>query len=637
MTNESEILLKAYQIRLVEEGLLRLSQEGSIKGTLHTCLGQELISAVFSKMISIEDVVFSTHRSHGHFLATLNLPFELIAELSGKQDGVCEGIGGSQHLQHRNFFSSGIVGGLLPAGAGTAFVLKRASSTGIAVNFLGDGALGEGIVYETFNIAAKMKLPQLFILENNFYSQSTSQEETLAGSFEMRAHAFGLNYIKSDVWNLGHLVSSMSQAFADVRSGKPTLLQIDCFRLGPHSRGDDNRSESELKKFLEMDLLGNWLKGMRSSDSQALADVEQEVKAAFQRATEALPAKTSKHRIKLNLDFAPEKTEVKGQLPFARQLNESLRKFLEKSPRAIMIGEDLKDTYGGAFKISRGLSTAFPDQVLNFPISEALIVGFASGVALRGNPVIAEIMFSDFLGLAFDQLLNHASKFHHMYAGKVNCRMIIRTPTGGRRGYGATHSQAMEKFFCGIPGLHVLLLHHRCNVHNFYESLYEKITGPTLVFENKSLYGWFPTELPQNYSLGWTTGGTCRIARNSGVSDLTIVAFGECGLQAEEAIKLLEREEIYVELFLPLIISELDIGPVLSSLKTTAKLIVVEEGTSGYSLASELISSLHGKVPFNYRKVCSTAVVIPASSELESESLPDTQKILSSCLELFDE
>jgi 2-oxoisovalerate dehydrogenase E1 component len=275
--------------------------------------------------------------------------------------------------------------------------------------------------------------------------------------------------------------------------------------------------------------------------------------------------------------------------------------------------------------------------VINFPISEALIVGFASGVALRGNPVIAEIMFSDFLGLAFDQLLNHASKFHHMYAGKVDCRMIIRTPTGGRRGYGATHSQAMEKFFGGIPGLHVLLLHHRCHWNDFYESLSEKITGPALVFENKSLYGWFPTELPRNYFLSWTDAGTCRIARASGSSDLTIVAFGETGLHAEETIKLLEQEEIHAELLLPLVISELDLAPVIASLRTTAKLIVVEEGTSGYSLSSELISSLHGKVQFEYRKVCSPAVVIPAASDLESEILPDTQKILSSCLELFDE
>jgi pyruvate/2-oxoglutarate/acetoin dehydrogenase E1 component len=138
------------------------------------------------------------------------------------------------------------------------------------------------------------------------------------------------------------------------------------------------------------------------------------------------------------------------------RLNHALHQALEADERVYILGEDILDPYGGAFKVSRGLSTKYPDRVLTTPISEAAIVGLASGMALKGLLPIVEIMFGDFVTLAADQLVNHAAKFRWMYNDQVRVPLVVRTPMGGRRGYGPTHSQSLEKMFMGIPGLKVV-------------------------------------------------------------------------------------------------------------------------------------------------------------------------------------
>ena len=137
-------------------------------------------------------------------------------------------------------------------------------------------------------------------------------------------------------------------------------------------------------------------------------------------------------------------------------LNQALHQAFAADERVCLLGEDVLDPYGGAFRVSHGLSTAYPERVLTTPISEAGIVGAAAGMALRGLRPVVEIMFGDFLTLAADQIINHLSKFQWMYNDQVRVPMLIRTPMGGRRGYGPTHSQTLEKHFLGVPGLRVL-------------------------------------------------------------------------------------------------------------------------------------------------------------------------------------
>ena len=157
---------------------------------------------------------------------------------------------------------------------------------------------------------------------------------------------------------------------------------------------------------------------------------------------------------------------------------------MQRDERIILIGEDIEGPYGGAFKVTKNLSLEFPGRVRNTPIGEAAIVGMGNGLALNGYLPVCEIMFGDFLTLAADQLLNHSSKFRYMYNGQVKVPLIVRTPMGGKRGYGPTHSQSIEKHFMGLPGTTMLALHHRYDPGLIYYELFASIERHTIHIEN---------------------------------------------------------------------------------------------------------------------------------------------------------
>src|SRR5262245_1946228 len=170
-------------------------------------------------------------------------------------------------------------------------------------------------------------------------------------------------------------------------------------------------------------------------------------------------------------------------------LNGALHDLMASDPRVTVIGEDVLDPYGGAFKVTRGLSTAHPDRVFTTPISEAAIVGVASGMALRGLRPIAEIMFGDFLFLAADQIVNHAAKFRWMYNDQVRVPLVIRTPMGGRRGYGPTHSQSIEKHFMGVPGLWMVAPSVLTSPGDLLKQATLEGDDPVIFIESKTCYG----------------------------------------------------------------------------------------------------------------------------------------------------
>ena len=149
-------------------------------------------------------------------------------------------------------------------------------------------------------------------------------------------------------------------------------------------------------------------------------------------------------------------------------IRDALYKLLETQKEVLILGQDIIDPYGGAFKITKGLSSKYPERIISTPISEAGMVGLATGLAIDGFKPIVEIMFGDFIGLTFDQLLNHTSKYPQMFEGKT-CSVVIRTPMGGRRGYGPTHSQTIEKHFLGIPKLNVLAVNQFLDFYDFYK------------------------------------------------------------------------------------------------------------------------------------------------------------------------
>lgn len=629
-------LMMAFRIRKTEQKLLQLFAEGKLFGTVHTCIGQEFAAVAVGRAIEPHDIVFSNHRGHGHFLATGGTVAELVAEVMGKAAGICRGRGGSQHLQKDRYFSNGIQGGIVPVTAGLACAQKMLCTGAIAVVFIGDGTLGEGVLYETLNIASKWELPLLFVCENNLFAQSTSQEQTLAGDICARAEAFGIKTRHSSTYDWTQLFGDMERSVAEVRaSSRPVFHRVDTFRLMAHSKGDDNRPIDYVQAQWARDPLTvleaaieddpRWV----AAASAIVAEIDEAVAVAEESgfADAAVPVAVLERVAWEPLAFEPEKVVV--------AVRRGLEQALTRSDRVILIGEDIESPYGGAFKCTAELSTKFPGRVCNTPISELAIVGIGNGLALGGMLPVVEIMFGDFVTLALDQWVNHAGKFAYMFADKVTVPLVVRTPMGGKRGYGATHSQSLERLLVGVPGTQVLCLHHRYPADRLYGALFATIDRPTMVVENKLLYGKTAVAAPPAGYEILSSGDrfpTVRL-RPSIEPALTIVAIGAMSLDVEEAIaKLFEEDEVTADVFLPTRIYPFEPACLLESLRATRRLLVVEEGQGFAGLGSEIIAQAIGRlgpIAIACDRVCAAPVPIPASRPLEAECLPGATAILS--------
>lgn len=245
-------------IRLFEEKLGELFTKGGLFGTIHSCIGQEAVAVGIVNVINKNDIVVSNHRGHGHFIAFTSEVEGLMAELMGKATGVCGGRGGSQHLCKGNFYSNGITGGMVAVATGMAFAEKLKKSKSIVVCFFGDGALGQGIIYESFNMSSLWNLPIIYILENNYYAMSTHISCTIAGSMIDRGRAFGIEVKEITTNDVEIIYSTFKEIVKYVRSrSRPFLLIINTYRLCGHSKSDDcsYRSRKEEEEWRKKDPL----------------------------------------------------------------------------------------------------------------------------------------------------------------------------------------------------------------------------------------------------------------------------------------------------------------------------------------------------------------------------------------------
>lgn len=277
-----------FLIRVFEERLLGELGTGSVHGTTHTYIGQEANAVGIIPLLGRDDLVFSNHRCHGHFIALTCDVNGLASELLGRATGVCGGRGGSQHLHARNFYSYGILGGNVPCAVGAALAGKIRNSAMAAV-FIGDGTLGEGVVYESLNIASLWKLPVLFVVENNRIAQSTPIEQALAGSLAKRFDAFGIPCIDLESSDVLEIRAESQPIIAMVRETKrPAALVINTYRLAAHSKSDDSREQSVISECWRHDPLSIHRERIPSERREQIeSGCRQQVNEAFSRALEA--------------------------------------------------------------------------------------------------------------------------------------------------------------------------------------------------------------------------------------------------------------------------------------------------------------------------------------------------------------
>lgn len=248
---ERMVLIRGFETRILE-----LFAAGELNGTTHTYVGQEANAAAVIEHLDARDILFSSHRCHGHYLARFGEAGALFGELMGRANGVCGGRGGSQHLCRDNFYSNGIQGGYVPIAAGMAIAEKRRASGAIAVAFIGDGTLGEGNVYEGANLASLWQAPLLLVVENNRYAQTTPIELGVAGDIAARFAAFGIPTDEMESNDAAELFGRCGAAVDRVRaSNGPMVLVMHTYRLNAHSKSDDFRPKDEIETWRARDPL----------------------------------------------------------------------------------------------------------------------------------------------------------------------------------------------------------------------------------------------------------------------------------------------------------------------------------------------------------------------------------------------
>jgi len=588
--------------------------------------------------------VLSNHRNHGHFLTYSGDFVGLVAEIMGREAGVCGGWGGSQHLAWRHFHSNGVQGGMMGIGAGLALAHKLRNSRGLVTAMIGDGTLGQGLVYEAMNLASVWNAPLLVVVENNGIAQTTDSRHTVGGDIAARGAAFGL-----DTWRFSdddpEFFRKVNAVVAEVRSTRrPGFLVLDTRRMGPHSKGDDLRDAEELGGIRARDplfALGLTLPADRREAIEARnrAFVET-VRQAANASPEATLDEAPTHIFTAHVEQPlPRYPHVAPGSTVRQTLNAALRHLLEADARTLLLGEDLHDPYGGAFKVTQGLSVAFPGRVISTPISEAGITGATIGLSLDGFLPVMEVMFADFLSLCMDQIYNHAVKFPGMFRD-VAVPLVIRTPCGGRRGYGATHSQSPEHLFTAVPGLTVVYGSHRHDIGKLLIDAVLRWRYPVLFLEHKLLYG--ETVDAADYVALPAAGDVAAhlfptLRRGALDPDVTLVSYGGMLPIVEAAARrLAEEEELAVEIVAPSLLAPLPRTSMIGHLATRERVVIVEESHHDFGVGAEIAAAmLESGFKGRLLRIGTPPVPIASARSLERSIIPDEALLVAQVLDLF--
>jgi len=287
-----ELYTQMLRIRVFEEHVNDLYRSGKMPGLAHLYIGEEAVAVGVCAALRADDYITSTHRGHGHCLAKGAAVDRMFAELLGKAPGYCRGKGGSMHIadqERGNLGANAIVGGSTGIATGAALSATRRGTDQVAVCFFGEGALGQGILYEVMNMAALWALPVIYVCEDNLYTEYTPAAETVAGSMRARAEAFGIPTDELDGQDVRAVYAASRRAVDRARSGGgPSFLLCHTYRYLGHHVGDVNRTyrsrDEETRWRTERDpltRLSEWLLEHGAATAADLAAAEAEVRAAI--------------------------------------------------------------------------------------------------------------------------------------------------------------------------------------------------------------------------------------------------------------------------------------------------------------------------------------------------------------------
>lgn len=601
-------LLEQYRrmrrIRRFEERAGQLYRDTEVPGFLHLSIGQEATAVGACWPLRPGDAITSTHRGHGHCLAKGLPPAPMFAELMGRDAGTCHGRGGSMHIADPSlgvYGANGIVGAGLPIAGGVATAFRLRGGDGVVVAFFGDGAVAQGMFHEAVNLAAVWDLPVIFCCENNHYAEfSRAADQHRAGLAE-RAAGYGVDYAHVDGNDVVAVADLMTKLVDERRRGAgPVLVEAETYRWHGHYEGDPERyrDAAEVAEWRRRDPLARTRSRLLATglDPAALEAVDAEVEAEIEAAVEFARAAPEPSPSSLGEYVVAPRPAVpapaaSGPAPASSAegdryrvmdaVRDALDHELAADPSVFVAGIDV-GAGGGVFGLTRGLADAYPDRVRDTPISETAIAGVAVGAAMAGMRPVVEIMYMDFLGACFDQLLNQAAKLRYMTGGRAAMSLVVRTQFGAGRSSGSQHSQSLEALLAHIPGLTVVMPSTPDDAYGLLRAAIRD-PNPVVFVDNRHLYGFRGAKPPPDHAVPLGRA----VVRRPG-TDVTVVSWSRMAHEALAAASTLAGEGISVEVIDLRTIVPLDRATVLESLARTNRLVIAHEAVRDFGVGAEL-------------------------------------------------
>jgi 2-oxoisovalerate dehydrogenase E1 component len=628
-------------IRGFEQRVATLYRDGEIPGFVHLSIGQEAAAVGACWPLRPTDVITSTHRGHGHCIAKGLDPLGMFAELMGKDQGTNRGRGGSMHIADPKlgiFGANGIVAAGLPIAVGAATAAQLRDDGSLAVAFFGDGAPAQGAFHEALNLAAVWELPVIFFCENNGYAEFSPTSTQHAATLEQRAAGYGLPYVAVDGNDVAATAGAMEDAALAVRAGRgPMIVEASTYRWHGHYEGDPQRYRmpEEVKEWEARDPL---LAHERELRAAGITDDEIKVLAAsvayeLDGAVDAARRLTSPAAATLH-DFVvrprparPEPPAIAADAPVFRTMDAirtSLEAELASDDRVFVAGIDVGDG-GNVFGLMRGLREQFGDRVRDTPISETAIVGLGVGAAMAGMRPVVELMYLDFLGVCFDQLLNQAAKLPFMTGGAAEMALTVRTQFGAGRSSGSQHSQSLEALLAHIPGLSVVMPSTPADAYGLLRAAIQD-PNPVVFIENRLLYGMKGPQPPTDHIL---PVGASAVVRPG--TDITVVSVSRMVHEATAAAERVADEGISVEVIDLRTVAPLDMQPILESVHRTSRLLIAHEAIVPFGIGAEIAATVAREAFWDLdapiERVGAAATPPPYAPDLEQAWLPDRDDI----------
>jgi 2-oxoisovalerate dehydrogenase E1 component len=581
-------------------------------------------------------------------------PLDVMLSVLAKPDDPASG--GKQTPGHFSDSRLNIVSGGSPLatqmvhGAGVAYALKMDGTDKVVMTCYGEGAGAEGDAHEAFNFAAIHRLPEIFLCQNNGFAISTPYRKEYAIEFAaQRATGYGFPGVTLDGRDPVTTYHVAKQAVARARSGEgPTLIECLVDRLGAHSSEDDQRryrSAEELEQLAQNDCLERFRKRLLEEgilDPKQVAEYEESVKEEVNQATrQALDARDPEPEEALSNVYddevpaaiePPEGAET-ADLNMVSALREALSEEMERDQSVIVLGEDVGPK-GGVFLVTDGLFGKFGEaRVIDMPIAESSIAGVALGLALAGKRPVAEMQFTDFAHMAFNQITNEIAKFRYRSNGDWGVPVVVRAPMGGHVRGALYHSQSVEARFA-TPGLKIVIPSGPYEAKGLLLAAMRD-PDPVLFFEHKRLYRMFKEPVPKGEYL--IPLGQPKTVREG--ADISVFCYGLMVHYALQAAKAVEADGISVEVVDLRTVYPLPKEEILASARKTGKVLVLYEDNFSVSIGSE-VAAVVADEAFRYldapvRRLGGLDVPsMPYAAPMEDLFMPNPEKVEKALREL---